>query len=199
MPRWLRRTLLITAATMVLVIGGAFTLATVYEDEVKAHIIAELNKHLTAPVTEEGIDLTLLKNFPQASLRFKHVLIMEAGTELPAADTLLYADDLYLSFSLMDLFAGNYTVDQVQGKHVKLYPGYNAAGLENWLIWKSDTTASNATRIALNEVSFDGLTVRYRDERRDLEVSTHSRSLVLSGVFDKGGASIRLKGDAWLE
>ncbi|MEO8069415.1 MAG: AsmA-like C-terminal region-containing protein [Flavobacteriales bacterium] len=199
MPRWLRRTLLITASTVVLVIAGAFTLATVYEDEVKARIIAELNKHLTAPVSEQGIELTLLKHFPQASLRLKGVLILEPRSERAVPDTLLYADDLYLSFSLTDLFAGNYTVEQVQGKQVKLYPGFDANGHENWLIWKTDTTSSPDTRIALNEVSFDGLVVRYRDARRDLEVSTRSRSLVLSGVFEKGGASVRLRGDAWLE
>ena len=199
MPRWLRRTLMVTASALLLVVGGAFTLATVYEEEVKARIIAELNKHLTAPVSEQGIDLTLLKHFPQASLRFKHVLILEAGTKLSTADTLLYADDLYLSFSIMDLFVGDYTVDRIEGKDVKINPGYNADGIENWRIWKVDTTVSTDTRIALNEVSFDGLTVRYRDERRDLEVSTRSRSLVLSGVFESGGASVRLKGDAWLQ
>ena len=198
-PRWLRRTLLITASVVLLVLGGAFALATVYEEEVKAGILAELNKHLTAPVTEQGIDLTLLKNFPLASLRIKGVLIMEAGSGKAVPDTLLYADDLYLSFSLMDLFAGDYTVDQVEGKRVKLYPGFNSEGQENWLIWKSDTTAGTATRIALNKVSFDGLEVRYRDERRDLEVSTRSRSLQLSGVFESGGASVRLRGDAWLK
>lgn len=197
LPRWLRRTLVGAGAAVLLFLATAFLLATVYEDEVKVALLAELNDHLVAPVTHQGIDLTLVQQFPQASLRFKDVLITSAGK--PATtDTLLYAEDLFLSFSLWDLFAGEYAVDRITGKHVVLHPGYDARGAENWLIWRSDSTSNGPSSFALNEVAFDGLSVRYRDARRALEVSTESRNMVLSGLFDGKGATVRLKGDAWL-
>lgn len=196
-PRWLRRALIGAVATVALLLGAAFVLATVYEDDVKEALLAELNDHLTAPVTHQGIDLTLVRQFPQASLRFKGVLITPAG-EQATTDTLLYAEDLFFSFSLWDLFAGDYAVDRISGKHVVLHPGYDAQGAENWLIWKSDSTSDGPSHFALNEVAFDGLSVRYRDARRSLEVSTESRNMVLSGFFDGEGATMRMKGDAWL-
>lgn len=196
-PRWLRRTLIGAGTAIVLFLGAAFTLATVYEDDVKAALLAELNKHLVAPVTHQGIDLTLVQQFPQASLRFKRVLVAPVG-ETGATDTLLFAEDLFFSFSLWDLFAGDYAVDRVTGKRVVLHPGYNEQGAENWMIWKSDSTSEGPSNFALNEVAFDGLSVRYRDARRALEVSTESRNMVLSGLFDGEGATVRMKGDAWL-
>lgn len=196
-PRWLRRTLIGAGSALLLFLGAAFVLATVYEDDVKEALLAELNKHLNAPVTHQGIDLTLVQQFPQASLRFKAVLITPAG-ENAASDTLLYAEDLFLSFSLWDLFAGDYAVDRITGKQVVLHPGYDATGNENWSIWKSDSTSEGPSNFALNEVAFDGLSVRYRDARRALEVSTESRNMVLSGLFDGEGATVRMKGDAWL-
>ena len=196
-PRWLRRTLMGAGAAVLLFLGAAFVLATVYEDEVKAALLAELNNHLVAPVTHQGIDLTLVQQFPQASLRFKDVLITSAGKST-TTDTLLYAEDLFLSFSLWNLFAGDYAVDRITGKHVILHPGYDAQGAENWLIWRSDSTSNGPSDFALNEVAFDGLSVRYRDARRSLEVSTESRNMVLSGFFDGEGATVRMKGDAWL-
>lgn len=197
LPRWLRRTLIGAGAAVVLFLAAAFVMATVYEDEVKEALLAELNDHLVAPVTHQGIDLTLVQQFPQASLRFKDVLITSAGNSA-TTDTLLYAEDLFLSFSLWDLFAGEYAVDRVAGKQVVLHPGYDAQGAENWLIWRSDSTSNGPSSFALNEVAFDGLSVRYRDARRALEVSTESRNMVLSGLFDGKGATVRLKGDAWL-
>lgn len=196
-PRWLRRTLMGAGAAVLLFLAAAFVLATVYEDEVKEALLAELNDHLVAPVTHQGIDLTLVQQFPQASLRFKDVLITSAG-ESATSDTLLYAEDLFLSFSLWDLFAGEYAVDRIAGKQVVLHPGYDAQGSENWLIWRSDSTSNGPSSFALNEVAFDGLSVRYRDARRALEVSTESRNMVLSGLFDGKGATVRMKGDAWL-
>ena len=76
---------------------------------------------------------------------------------------LLFARELFLEFSLWDLFQGNYTVEQVHGEEVRLYAGLDGNGNENYIIWKTDSTTTSSTAIALNKVSVDDLIVRFRD------------------------------------
>ena len=81
----------------------------IYEDQVKAAIIKELNKNLKAEVRIDpaNIDLTILKTFPDCSLEFKNLLMLEA---LPAKnrDTLLFAGRVGLNFNVLDIWNKKY-------------------------------------------------------------------------------------------
>ncbi len=90
-------------------------------------------------------------------MHLTHVLAREVRYDGAEADTLLHAQDLYLEFSLWDLFKGNYTVQGIHGKTVKLYPGLDSEGRENYIIWKTDTTSTASSPLELEAVSFDGL------------------------------------------
>lgn len=203
--RKLRTIALIAVGSLALLLGALVGLANVYEDEVLDALRNELNTHLRTPVQVEGMELTLLRRFPQASLRLRHVLVHAVRTDsVPSpgrfgegdvpADTLLYADDLYLEFGLFDLLGGDHTVKQVHGQGVRLYPGIDAHGEGNWQIWKSDSTSTSSTAFALNKVSFDDLVVRYRDARSQLEIVAATPDVTLSGRFEDAGSTARLRG-----
>jgi hypothetical protein len=128
--RKLRKVLLVSVGVVVLLFGALVGLAYAYEEEVLAVLRDELNTHLTTPVQVEGMELTLVKRFPQASLRLKHVMAREARGDSTPGDTLLYAGDLYLEFGLFDLLRGDYTIKQVHGQDVRLYPGLDSTGAE---------------------------------------------------------------------
>ena len=196
--RKLRKVLLISVGVVVLLFGALVGLAYAYEDKVLAVLRDELNAHLTTPVQVADMELTLIKRFPQASLRLTNVMALEARRDSLPADTLLYAGDLYLEFGLFDLLGGDYTIKQVHGKDVRLYPELDASGLGNWTIWKADSTASSSTAFALNKVTFDELVVRYRDARSKLEILTSSPDLALSGRFKPEGSTAKLRGPATL-
>lgn len=198
MPRLLRRILLITLGVFVALLGTLVTLAYVYEDEVKAKLVEELNAHLKAPLYQDGIELTFIKRFPQASLRFSHVLIKEVRTDSLPPDTLLAANDLYFEFGLFSLLTGDYTVHDLHGKDVKLYAGLDRHGVANWDIWKTDSTATGSTAIALKRVTFDGIGTRYRDARSGLCVRTRSDKLSVRARFRPEGSALNIAGDVGL-
>ena len=183
MLRKLRNAALVLAALLVVGFGVLMLLAKVYETEVKQKLIGTLNEQLNAPISVSGMDLTLIARFPQASMRLKDVLAMEVRTDEATPDTLLYAQELYLEFSLWDLFSGNYTVQEVHAVQARLYPGLDANGNENYIVWKTDSTSTASTPISLDKVSFSGLDLRYRDDRSALVVTTRSKALALSGRF----------------
>ncbi len=173
-------------------------LAFAYQDEVKAKLVAELNTYLLVPVQQSGIELTLIERFPQASLALRNVFIHEVRTDSLAPDTLLFAQDLYLEFSLLSLLRGNYTVSQVHGKGVRLYAGVDHHGKENWLIFRNDTNSTGNTDLKLNKVTFDGLETRYRDARNGLDIRTASEKLALRGRFREAGSELAVTGDVHL-
>ena len=118
---------------------------------------------MNAPVSVSDMDLTFIARFPRASIRLKDVLAREVRYDSLSADTLLYAEELFLEFSLWDMFQGTYTVQSIHGRSVRLYPALDAEGRENYLIWKADSSGTASSPLELEAVSVDGLTARYRD------------------------------------
>lgn len=197
MLRLLRRITITLAVGLVVGLTALVVVATVYEDEVKERLIGALNERLLAPVQVGEVELTLIKRFPRASIRMSEVLVHEVRTDGAPADTLLAAQDLYLEFNLWDLFGGSYTVGSIHGQGVRLYAGLDGNGAENYIIWRSDSTAAESSPIDLRSVSFDELTVRFRDARNNLEVLAEHDALELSGRFG-ATSEASLSGDARL-
>jgi hypothetical protein len=201
MLRPIRRILLFGAALFTALLLALAAIAWFFQDEVKAKLVAELNKHLTAPLHQDGIELTLIKRFPQASLRIRNAYMQEVRTDGKPADTLLYAQDLYLEFGIFSLLSGNYTVRDLHGTGVVLRPGLDANGQANWEVWRADTARTSDqtdTRIDLRHVTFEGLDARFRDDRSGLEVAGASRALALNGRFVETGSTLNAKGDIHL-
>ena len=128
MLRLLRLAALVLLALAVVTVTTLAILARVYDAEVKAKLIGTLNGYLRTPVTVSEMDLTLIERFPRASIHLHDVLARELRYDSLAADTLLYAEDLYLEFSLAGMFRGDYTVSEVRGEHVTLRPALDMKG-----------------------------------------------------------------------
>lgn len=203
MLRLLKRTALVCAAVLVLLAGALVIIANVYEDEVKAALVEELNAHLKAPLHQSGIELTLLARFPQASIRLRDVLMHEVRTDGLPADTLLSARDLYLEFGLFSLFSGDYAIREVHGREVYVNAGLDTRGAGNWTVWNSDSTASEGTALAIQKITFNGLALRYHDHRTALDITGRSERMQMRARFRDDGSTLTADGDlhlaAWRE
>ncbi|MBL7986267.1 MAG: hypothetical protein JNM91_14775 [Flavobacteriales bacterium] len=199
MLRTFRRILLITLVVMVTLFTALVTLSYVYQDEVTGKLVAELNTHLKAPVEQQGISFTLIGRFPQASLRLHRVLMREVRTDSLPADTLLYAEDLFLEFGLFSLFRDDLSVDEVHGRNVCVKPGLDTRGVGNWSVWRADSTATTTGGFDLRKVTFDGLRAGYHDHRTALTVLAHSEQLTLKGRFREAGSTLNVQGDLALK
>lgn len=173
-------------------------LARVYEPEVKEALVKAINQRLDAPVEVGDMELTLIARFPMAGLRLHDVLAMERRTDGLDADTLLFASDLFLEMSLWNLIRGHHVIERIHGRSVDLRPGLDRNGTENYLILKPDSARNTTSTIALERVSFDGLQLRFRDDRSRLEVAGRSTSMRLSGQFNDALSELDLEGDLTL-
>ncbi len=186
----------IFAGTVLVLLGALVAIGHFYEDEVKAELLAAVNENLNGPVEVRSIEFTLLDRFPLASLHLRGVLAREALPEKTLPDTLLYAEDLYLEFSMWSLITGDYGVDRIHGEHVRLYPGREADGRDNWFLWKSDSTAGED--LDLSRVSMEDLTLRYHDHGNKLLLEGHCDQLSMKGRFGEQGSRMDLQGDLHL-
>ena len=193
--RTFRKTLLILAVVFAIGLTVLVVLARIYQDEVKQGVIGALNEQLNAPVAVSGMDLTLIARFPMASMNLHDVLIMEVRSDEVPSDTLLFAKELFLEFSLWGLFQGDYTLKRIHGDRVKLYPGIDTKGAYNHIIWKSDSTSTASADIALEKVSMEDFQVRFRDARSGLEIRSHSQALAVQGRFTDALNNLTLNGD----
>ncbi len=199
MLRKLRKLLLAAAVLCVVFISALVLIGNLYEEEVKGRLVGAINEQLNSPVSVKEMDLTLIARFPRASMRMSDVLAMEVRSDAVTPDTLLFAKELFLEFSLWDLFRGNYTIEQIHASQVKLYPGMDGNGKENYIIWKADSTSTTSSAIALDKVSFDDLSLRYQDPRHGVVIRSHHNNLSLKGRFAETLNEITLNGDAELQ
>ena len=143
--RILKKALLWGGITFLFVVTIITILLKVYEKDIKQFAIQEINKHLAVKVDVQDIEVAFLSSFPYASLDFQKVIIRDNYETIESSDTLFYAKNLYLSFSLFDIYNENYKVKNVESKQAVLKIKTAQNGEINYNITKpsADTTASN--------------------------------------------------------
>ena len=110
-----------------------FIISHFYEDDVKAYAVARINQYLNTEVAVGDIELSLFSKFPNASLNFSEVTIHDAYPDASAsADTLLYAEALFLKFNIMDLFGEQYTVTELDAENAALHLRVREDGADNY-------------------------------------------------------------------
>lgn len=185
----LRKTVIYTFLALLLALLALLSLLFIYEDEVKAAVVSELNKHLKAEikVAPENIDLTIIKTFPDCSIQFKNVLMYEA-LSVKKRDTLLFAKQINLHFSIKDLWNKKYNVQKIRlsGAVIKLQVLKN--GQVNYIFWQKDTAAKqlqeNDLVFALELVKLQDCRLSYKDHQARFKTSLDIPELSFKGNFN---------------
>lgn len=132
----------------------AFFIAKKYEPEVKEIVISELNKQLAVKVKVDDINLSLIRRFPYAAVRFKNVVVPQVINGAQQPDTLLYIQDFYLQMSVMSLLRKQYEItDSEVNKgffNMELY----SDGSDNFHFWKqsTDTLSTGKTALSITQI-----------------------------------------------
>lgn len=180
---------------MLLLIGLLLGLLFVYEDEVKAAIIAELNTHLKAEVRidPKDIDLTIIKTFPDCSIEFKNVLMLEA-LALKQKDTLLFAGRLNLHFNINDLWNKRYRIHKIKLKDGVVKLRVLKDGRENYIFWKeTGSSAGDNSNLAFDLELFDldNCRLRYKNVALGFTTDIAVQRLELAGRFGQENFALR--------
>lgn len=199
--RFLKRLFFTFLIGSIAIITLCISLVVIYEDDVKAIIIKELNKHLNAEVRidPKNIDLTILKSFPDCALEFKQLTAMEAS-EAKVKDTLLYADRLALAFNIKDLFRKNYTIQKIELENAKADLIVDKKGNANYMVWKSDTLSkgSDSVNFALENITLKNVILNYKNSKAKLKIETSIKHLNFKGKFNNNQYTLSAEGNSFV-
>lgn len=182
-------------------------LAFVFEDSIKKYVTDELNAHLNTKiiVEPENINLTFIKDFPQASVEFIDVTALDAteiasqDTILAPRDTLFSAGEVSFKFSILDIFRENYTIRQITLEDGMVDVRVDENGNDNYHFLKNDTAAtandSGEVAFALEEISFTNVDLGYTDAQSESVYKLHVNDLMFAGDFYSGEFDLSTEAD----
>lgn len=185
MKRFLKITATVVAVVLVVAIVAPLLLRGKIGDIVKR----EANAMLAARLDFEKLDISLLRNFPNASLNLKGLTLI--GTERFEGDTIVAAKRISVVVNLMSLVGDEgFEVRKIVLASPAVHAHKLADGAVNWDVMKpsgeADTTAAEESapssfRLSVRDFRLTDAVIRYEDDSTGMELRTAPLSLRLSG------------------
>ncbi len=175
---------------------SAILIPLLFEKRIKELFIKELNKGLATEITikQEDINLSLLKNFPEASVVFNNIGIRESVPN--SKKNFLEAKEISLLFNVMNILRGNYNI-----KNIIVTDGYchlitDKKGAVNYKFWKeSADTTSEAFSVNLEKVDFSNIDFQYLDFKNNQDISLVLHDCKMVGNFSSDNYILEVNGD----
>lgn len=175
------------SGVFILLIGILLLLTWIYQDEVKAYVVDEVNKQVNTViiVDPKNIDITMIRSFPDVSVEFKNIAALDA-IDAQKRDTLLRAGKVSLAFNIVDLFHSNYSIHNITVEDAELKLWVDKKGNDNYHFLKEDTIASTDTShvvFALDEILLKNVLCSYNDKKEKSNYKVDFRSVSFTGDF----------------
>ncbi len=189
--------------TGIIICISLVSLLFIYQDDVKKVLLGEINKHLKAEVKidPKNIDLTILKTFPDCSMEFKNILMLEA-LQVKKRDTLLFAEQLNLHFNISDLWSKKYNIKKIKLKNGLVKPGITKSGTPNYIFWEEGPDNSkgknDSINFNLNLIELEDFRVIYRDRQTTFKTDLLIKTLSFSGNFSDEEYDLKTEGKLYV-
>jgi hypothetical protein len=183
-----------------LILAGGVGIGIYYGNDVKALVVEEISNSLATKVDVKGVDFSVFKKFPFASVDFSDVVIFESVNGSAGNDTLLRAGNIYLCFNLFDIFNKRYILKKIQLTDAYFKPHIDNRNRKNFIIWKEDPEKEeNAFQLALDEIIFKNFAMLYENDFAADKIAFKASDLSLSGKFSSEKYNLKGKGDLFCE
>lgn len=173
----LKKILKIVGIVLLLLIVSAFAIPYFFKDQIKAKIEKTINEKVDAKVAFADADLSLFRNFPNASVRIdKLSIINKAPFE---GDTLVAFEELNLKMSIKELFKGEnepINIDGISSKNGLINIIFNKDGIGNFDIALKDDKdqkeddKSKPMAFKIKEYSVENFRFQYYDEASKMKM-----------------------------
>lgn len=139
----------------------ASLLASIYEDDIKAVVVTNINKNLKTPVEVRKISFSFIRKFPYATLEFTDVKAQGLLFRETKKDFVV-AQKIFLMFNLMDIFDKNIALKKIELKNATVNIYINKDGLNNYEVWKSNqSNSASSFNLDLEDVVLDKVKVNF--------------------------------------
>ncbi|MFC0779438.1 AsmA-like C-terminal region-containing protein [Flavobacterium sp. HJSW_4] len=200
----LKKVLKISAIVIVVFVAALFAIPFLFKDQIKAKIVEAINESVDAKVSFADADLSLFKNFPNATVGIeKLIIINKAPFE---GDTLVSVGELNLKMSVKELFKGKEEPLSIQG--ISSTNGliniiFNKDGVGNFDIALKDKKdedkkdeASKPLALKIQNYKIENFTFRYIDQGSKIKMVIDSLNHEGTGDFTNSKLDLTTKSTA---
>lgn len=179
MNKNIRRTGIILAVMVVMILGTAIVIAAFFQKAVGKKLIGEINKQLKTELKVGSFDLSLLRDFPDATASLRDVVVLGLNEE-----GLVEAKEMSFNFRLFSLFGSKVKVHSVTIRNGALNVFIDKAGKANYDIFKpSKVEEESDFSISLESARLENIELAYRNEKLKQEMMTKVDDATFSGSF----------------
>lgn len=198
----MKKLLKIAGITIAAIIILLMVLPLALKGKVETIIKQEGNKMLNAQFDFESLDISLLSQFPLASITLENFWLKGIGEF--ENDTLLNAGELTAAVNLASLFGDSgYEISKIIIDNTKVKAIVLEDGRPNWDVMKADSTATTETtdtastpfRIQLKKLSVDNLTLIYDDRQANMYAEVIDLDAACSGDFGSERTTLELESE----
>lgn len=171
-----------------------FAVSLLMQDKVGSLLLKTLNNNFSTRIETGSYRLSLIKNFPKASVELRNVVVYSSANFDRKAfsgfntDTLLKAKSASIDFKTADMIRGMYTFTKITVKSGVLNVFTDSSGHYNYDVSKTQGNRTQSENVTLNfeRINFSDLKFLYNDLRVDL---------ILRGRFKNGTAKTNFKNE----
>ena len=200
MNRTVKKTMKIAGITLGVILLLLLILPFAFQGKLAKLVKEEGNKMLNAQFDFRTLNISLLRNFPSASVSLEDFWLK--GTGPFENDTLIQAGELPAAVNLFSLFGdGGYDISRIIVKDTRVHAIVLEDGRPNWDVMKpspdaetpEDETAQETFRIKLQKLSVDNLSVVYDDRQGGVFADLSRLEADCSGDFGSDRTVVDLK------
>lgn len=200
MNRTVKKTMKIAGITLGVILLLLLILPFAFQGKLAKLVKEEGNKMLNAQFDFRTLNISLLRNFPSASVSLEDFWLK--GTGPFENDTLIQAGELTAAVNLFSLFGdGGYDISRIIVKDTRVHAIVLEDGRPNWDVMKpspdaetpEDETAQETFRIKLQKLSVDNLSVVYDDRQGRVFADLSRLEADCSGDFGSDRTVVDLK------
>ena len=200
MNRTVKKTLKIAGITLGVILLLLLILPFAFQGKLAKLVKEEGNKMLNAQFDFRTLNISLLRNFPSASVSLEDFWLK--GTGPFENDTLIQAGELTAAVNLFSFFGdGGYDISRIIVKDTRVHAIVLEDVRPNWDVMKpspdaetpEDETAQETFRIKLQKLSVDNLSVVYDDRQGGVFADLSRLEADCSGDFGSDRTVVDLK------
>jgi len=181
----MKKALKISAIVIGLLVLIIIALPFVFKGKIEKAVQSEINKNLNAVVTFDGVGVSLLRHFPDLTVKVNALIVKGSGDF--EKDTLASIPDLSFTLDLASVFRGSdYKVKQIGLTSPRLLFKVLSNGKVNWDIIKetgtTDTVSEpSAFKVYLDKISVSDARIVYDDAEMPAMLAFDGLSGTMSG------------------
>ena len=185
----LKTILKVIGALIILFLIALFTAPYFFKDQIKVKIAQAINEKVDANIAFADADLSLIKNFPNATVSLDSLVIINKAPF--AGDTLVSLGELNLKMSIKELFKGEneeIKIDGISSKNGLINIIFNKDGIGNYDIALKDETSkdngkSKPLKLNIQNYQIENFKFKYFDEASQIKMVIDSLNHEGTGDF----------------